>query len=187
MARIRSVHPGLFSDEAFVSCSVNARLLSIGLWTEADDKGVFEWKPLQLKMRLFPADNVDVPSLLLELESVNIVKRYEVDGKPFGAIRNFRKYQRPKKPNDLHPLPVDLIKYVGLSCTSSEPVGNQFRTGGEISPQMEDGGWRVEDGGDNSQHTYPRGRTSKGSSAREHVDADGVIQVEDWPVSEAAA
>jgi hypothetical protein len=29
-----------------------ARLLLIGIWSEADDRGVFEWKPATLKMRL---------------------------------------------------------------------------------------------------------------------------------------
>jgi hypothetical protein len=52
MARIRSVHPSLFTDEAWVSCSPLARVLYIGLLTDADDQGLFEWKPIQIKMRL---------------------------------------------------------------------------------------------------------------------------------------
>ena len=35
--------------------------------TESDDAGVFEWKPLQIKMRIFPADAVDVAAMLAEL------------------------------------------------------------------------------------------------------------------------
>src|SRR4051794_19179480 len=38
-ARIRSIHPRLFTDEAFVSCLPLARLLLLGIWTEADDHG----------------------------------------------------------------------------------------------------------------------------------------------------
>lgn len=145
MARIRSVHPGLFTDEAFVSCSPMARLLLIGLWTEADDQGVFEWKPLTLKMRLLPADNADAAELLDEVATNGIVQRFEVDGKAYGAIRNFRKYQRPKKPNEVHPLPPEFRTYVGLMDQSSEPVPHQSPTKGEKSPQMEDGGGRMKE------------------------------------------
>lgn len=156
MARIRSVHPSLFTDEAWVSCSPLARILYIGLWTDADDQGLFEWKPLQLKMRLLPGDGVDAPSLLAELQENDLIKRYEVDGKAYGAIRNFRKFQRPKKPNAIHPITEIIADYVALDApdeavkddkseTSSEPVPHQFPTSSEIPPQMEDGGWRIEE------------------------------------------
>lgn len=141
MARIRSVHPGLFTDEGFVSCTPFARLLLIGLWTEADDQGVFEWKPVTLKMRILPIDNVDVGALLEELASVNAIKSYEHGGRQYGAIRNFRKYQRPKKPNFIHFMPSEFRTYVGLSDTGPEQVPQK----GEKSPQMEDGGGKMED------------------------------------------
>lgn len=134
MARIRSIHPGLFTDEAFMSASAHARLLIIGIWTEAWDDGVFEWKPLTLKAKLFPVDNVDMVGLLDELVSLDFVKPFET-GKRYGAIRNFQKYQRPKKPNSSGVLPESLASYVGQ-------VPNQFPTSSEKSPQMEDGGWR---------------------------------------------
>jgi hypothetical protein len=174
MARIRSVHPGFFSDEAVVSCSAPARLLVIGLWGEADDKGVFEWKPRTLKMRVFPADDYNVDNLLAELVRENIVKRYEMEEKVFGAIRNFRRYQRPKKPNDIHPMPDELRTYVGLSSSSSVPVENRFGTGTEFSNQMEDGGWKVEEEG-NNRHIHT-GDIQEGTYTREElVDADGVV------------
>jgi hypothetical protein len=135
MARIRSVHPGLFTDEIFVSLSAFARLLFIGIWTECDDRGAFEWKPVTLKMRLLPVDNSDVGALLAELRLANAVRYYELDGRQYGAVRNFCKYQRPKKPNYIHPIDDDFPTYVALSHRSSEPVLQK----GEIAPQMEDG------------------------------------------------
>ena len=105
MPRIRSIHPGQWTDEAFVECSPLARLLALGIRNEADDQGVFEWKPLTLRMRLFPADDVDVPALLDELISSGQVEPYEVDGKKFGLIRNFTKWQKPLSPQIVHPLP----------------------------------------------------------------------------------
>lgn len=134
MSRIRSIHPGLFTDEAFMTASPYARLLIIGIWTEAWDDGVFEWKPLTLKARLFPVDAVNVADLLAELVTLGFVKQFDA-GKPYGAIRNFQKYQRPKKPNSSGVLPNSLHEYVGS-------VPNQFPTSSEKSPQMEDGGWR---------------------------------------------
>lgn len=135
MARIRSIHPGLFTDEAFMTASPHARLLIIGVWTEAWDDGVFEWKPLTLKARLFPVDAVNVTELLAELVALGFVQQFDA-GKSYGVIRNFQKYQRPKKPNSSGVLPESLLSYAGR-------VPNQSGTGGEEGAQMEDGGWRV--------------------------------------------
>ncbi len=138
MARIRSVHPGLFTDEAFMQASAHARLLLIGIWTEAFDDGVFEWKPITLKAKIFPNDNVDVRALLVELTELDFIKAFDGDGKPYGAIRNFQKWQRPKKPNSSGSLPNSLHQYVGK-------VPHQYRTDGEIDDQMEDGGGNKEE------------------------------------------
>lgn len=144
MSRIRSIHPGLWTDEDFVTLSPLARLLFMGIWNECDDKGIFEWKPLTLKMRLLPGDNTDVSELLAEIEAIGAVRRYEIGGKSYGAVRNFGKFQRPKKPNDIHPATAEILAFCAVS---SEPqanerneVRNQFPTGGEIAKQMEDGG-----------------------------------------------
>lgn len=137
MSRIRSIHPGLWTDEEFVTLSAFARLLFMGLWNECDDKGTFEWKPLTLKMRLLPADNIEIGVLLDEIEAAGCIRKYEIGGRIYGAVRNFAKFQRPKKPNDIHPTTPEIAAFCGAS---SEPVGNQFGTDGEISPQMEDGG-----------------------------------------------
>lgn len=137
MSRIRSIHPGIWTDEAFVSLSGFARLLFIGLWNECDDKGTFPWSPLQMKMRVLPADNVDAAGLLAEIEAAGCIMRYEVGGKSFGAVRNFCKFQRPKKPNSIHPITGSAAAYV---AHNGEAVPNEFPTGGEKSPQMEDGG-----------------------------------------------
>jgi hypothetical protein len=80
-----------------------ARLFFMGLWNECDDYGSFEWAPLKLKMRLLPGDNADAGELLAELTEAGSVMRYEVGGKSYGAVRNFCQFQRPKKPNAVHP------------------------------------------------------------------------------------
>jgi hypothetical protein len=147
MARIRSVHPGLFTDEAFMGASAMARIMLIGLWTEAWDDGVFEWKPVVLKARIFPADNVDANELLSELVEQNCIKLVEYGGKKYGLIRNFRKFQRPKTPNSSGVLENQDKKYVGLPSDVSEPFPNHFPNASEKPIQMEDGGGRMDEKG----------------------------------------
>lgn len=149
MSRIRSVHPGLWTDEEFVTLTPFARLLFMGIWNECDDQGVFEWKPVTLKMRLLPADNIDATALLDELKAIGSVVRYEVNGKSYGAVRNFCKFQRPKKPNAVHPVTAEIRAFCGKGSEpkdGEEPeVPNELPTSGEIPPQMEDGGGKREE------------------------------------------
>lgn len=147
MARIRSIHPGLFTDEAYMMLGFAERQLLIGIWCEAWDDGVFEWKPLTLKARIFPVDDLDVAEALAVIETTGAIKRFEVNGKRYGLVRNFRKYQRPKKPNESGFLPPEFRTFVGLTEANPEPVRNQFGTSSEKSPQMEDGGGRREEKG----------------------------------------
>lgn len=161
MARIRSVHPGQATDEDFLELSVEAKLATILIRCEADDNGVFEWKPKTLKARLFPADDVDMAAILSEMEANRQVTSYELEGRKYGVIRNFRRYQRPKKPNSVYPFPERFRKYAGFkdddAPTSDEPdddngapVHHQFGTVTEFPPQMEDEGGRREEVGASS-------------------------------------
>lgn len=151
MARIRSIHPGFFTDEDFVSVGMSARLLFLGLGVQADDKGIFEWKPLTLKMRIFPGDNVDLQAMLVELEEVGAIRRFTFGEKTYGAIRNFRKFQKPKTPNDIYPAPAEILRFVGLISENDSDEEASFPPKGETLPQkgekpfqMEDGGGRME-------------------------------------------
>lgn len=122
MARIRSVHPGQWTDDEFISCSMPTRYLVLALRNEADDNGVFPWNPVKLKIRLMPADNEDVSALLNEARDHNQLVYFEHEGKKYGAIRNFRKYQRPKKPVQTFYLPEELRHYVALDDDGSTPL-----------------------------------------------------------------
>lgn len=124
MSRIRSLHPGLFTDDRYMSLSFPARELIKGIWCECDDQGVFEWRPLTLKMRILPADAVDVGALLAELVQGKFVLAFDADDRKFGAVRNFRKYQRPQKPNAVYPLPDELRAYVAIEKKSDDPTQN---------------------------------------------------------------
>jgi len=151
MARIRSVHPGLWTDPDFVGLSLAARLFLIGLWNEADDYGIFEWKPLTLKMRLSPADNLDAAAVLDEIHAAGRVQKIERAGKSYGLVRNFRKYQRPKTPsNPIIPLDLSIAGVIALPDTdprfpkSTESLPQPLPSPTEIGPLMEDGGDKME-------------------------------------------
>jgi len=168
MARIRSIHPGIWTDEDFAMLGMASRVLFFGIWTEADDHGIFEWKLVSLKMRIFPADKVDLEPLLDELTTFNKVAKFSHEGREYGAVRNFCKFQRPKKPSYKYILPQEFVTYVGSSDSSSVPVENQFGTGTEISPQRkEEGGRRERD----------KKKDSAGAGSSKYAFESGVIRL----------
>lgn len=187
MARIRSFHPSTHTNPDWVSCSAMARLLCIGIWTDADDQGVFEWNPLQLKMRLLPADTVDMAELLAELAQAGLIAQFVHGGRSYGAIKDFRKYQRPKKPNAIHPLPPQWRTYVGLSTDGSEPghhepssVPHQFPTDGGNPPQMEDGG---EDEGGGEEEDANASVVAKGDVAAAFAEWNALAKRLNLPIA----
>lgn len=107
MARARLLAPSFFTDERIVSVSAFARLLFQGLWTEADREGRLEDKPLVLKMRLFPADPVDVGQLLGELIGAGLITRYQAAGRAYLLVPKFKEHQHvhPKEAPSKLPAP----------------------------------------------------------------------------------
>lgn len=194
MARIRSVHPGLWTDEGFVELSLTARLFFIGLWNEADDFGVFEWKPRRLKMRLAPADPIDPDEILVELAASGFVVRLERGGKSYGAVKNFLDFQRPKNPSNPTVEIDDEVREVvgphsashrqGLRNGSGTPTPDVPQSSPSPTPdvpqssppptedlpksrgQMEDGGDKMEDGGGSLSKEDSPQRRRKSSEAK---------------------
>lgn len=104
MARKRIIDPQFWSDETIGHWSMGARLLYIGLWNFADDKGRFRAHSDLLRAQIFPYDEkIDIEELKLELGGK--IKWYEVDGQKYGFIHNFLKYQRIDRPSKSHTPP----------------------------------------------------------------------------------
>ena len=102
MARIRTIKPEFWTDETLTECSLSARLLFIGSWNFADDNGNLEHSAKQLKMKVFPADDVKVTPLLNELIAHGLLIEYSVSDKKYLHIKGFLKHQvinRPSKSN----------------------------------------------------------------------------------------
>ena len=105
MARARNIKPGFFRNADLVELPMEARLLFIGLWTLADREGRLEDRPKQIKMEIFPADNVDCDAMLDQLASTGMLARYEVDGKRYLQVVNFTKHQNPHRDEKASTLP----------------------------------------------------------------------------------
>lgn len=142
MARIRSVHPGQWDDDDFCDVSFPARLLALALRNHADDRGIFEWKPRQIKIACMPADAIEIEPLLAELAEPKLdgphaghgrlVEPFSVGGRRFGAVRNFGKWQRVQKPKPVYPHPTELNDYSGLASSAKPITGIDVFAGGVI-------------------------------------------------------
>lgn len=162
MARIRSIHPGILTDEAFMTLTVECPLaiaLLVGLWMHADDAGVFEWKPVTLKAAILPAITGDFLEIMEELVRNSFVKSFDNKGRRYGVIRNFSIYQRPKSPKDIHPATDEMREYAGFvdgkrprSDTGRPPQEVEFGTTSGIYPQRKEEGEGIEI---NYKHTSP--------------------------------
>ena len=130
MARIRSIKPEFWTDQAVGECSPSARLLFVATWTFADDKGNLDRSARQLKAQAFPYDAVDCEPLLQELLRAGLLLEYDVDGKKFLHIKNFDKHQKiDKESKPRFPVYVDSARTPGAFAEPSESP----RPGGESS------------------------------------------------------
>lgn len=101
MARKRMISPEFWTDEKIGSLNVEARLLFMGLISNADDEGRLPGNTMLIKSMIFPYDNYTVTKVedwLLSLCRLNIIKRYKVDGQTYIQIVNFSKHQTINRP-----------------------------------------------------------------------------------------
>jgi hypothetical protein len=86
-----------------------------------------------------PVDKTAFDALLQELVDTNQVRRFESEGREYGAIRSFKRFQKPKKPNPCYPFPPEMVDYVGE--TDSEPMENaDGKTGSGVGGERKGSG-----------------------------------------------
>ncbi len=142
MARIRTIKPQFWLNEELATVPRDTRLLFIGLWNLSDDRGVFEWKPGQIKVQLFPYDadltKSDIEKHLEALVTIGDIVKFDEDNKSYGFVINFSKHQEiknpskwaftetiPTLPND-HPSPTPVLSQNGVSPTSREKEKERY-------------------------------------------------------------
>src|SRR4051812_23685845 len=100
MARIRSIKPEFWTSEQVMECSMNARLLFLGMWNFADDLGRLPLSPKTLKAQIFPSDDISseiILGMVGELSKNGLVLVYVVDGREYLQITGWQ-HQRIDKP-----------------------------------------------------------------------------------------
>jgi hypothetical protein len=104
MARKRMIDPSFWEDEKLGTLEPMARLLFMGLISQADDEGRLKGHPSLLRSIIFPYDHdITLPQLddwltLLSADNRKLITRYEVDNQKYIFIRNFKKHQTINKP-----------------------------------------------------------------------------------------
>lgn len=156
MARARNIKPGFFANELLVELDFATRLLFIGLWTEADKAGRLEDRPKRIKMALFPADSIDIDSMLSGLESMGFIRRYEKDGVKAIQIVNWAKHQNPHHTEKASVIPAE------HNAESKEADEKRTAVNGEITVKDQE-----QDGGNPADSLIPDSLIPE----EEHVDA----------------
>ncbi len=105
MARIRTVKPEFWTSEQVAECSPTTRLLFIGLWNFCDDGGNHVASLKQLKMQIFPSDDISIDQIGLmvdELIKNELITQYVVNNKNYWHVLGWH-HQKIEKPNYKHP------------------------------------------------------------------------------------
>lgn len=102
MARIRQLKPEFWTDDKIASLSRDARLLFLGLWTEADDDGRLVDSTKLLAGSLFPFDDDVTPKKLGgwldEIIAIGLAVRYTRGAASYLYVANFKKHQKIAHP-----------------------------------------------------------------------------------------
>lgn len=103
MARKRMIDPGIWTSEDFSSLSMLARLVWVGLISNADDEGRGRANIAYLKSQLFPYDDElslkKIENALKEIEKLMSIRFYEVENKKYYQLTKWAKFQNINRPS----------------------------------------------------------------------------------------
>mgnify|MGYP000103035265 CR=1 FL=1 len=139
MPRIRTIKPEFWTDERIGELSIPARLMFIGLWNYADDEGRFEVSPKKLKIWIFPYDEIsaeEVWNYFEELLATGLVIEYEIEGRIYYCIKNFKKHQRINRPSHSKlPPPPEISKQFSENSVNTHTQFSEYsvNTHGELN------------------------------------------------------
>lgn len=127
--RSRNIKPGYFDNELLGVDETDPliHLLFAGLWCYADKAGRCQDRPLKIKSRIFPHRNISPDvfnGYLTELERMNFILRYEIDGEHYIQVLNFHVHQSPhktEKDSVIPPPPLELVKNRAFSDLTDNP------------------------------------------------------------------
>lgn len=137
IGRARTIQPGTFTDAVLWDLAVGTGLPILqafeGLWCYADREGRFEWKPRELKALILPFWSGDFEQCLLALAGAKRVVAYEVGGRKYGLVPNFKKHQyvHVKEAESRLPGPEETARPVRKTADLGVPV--PFSSGSDLS------------------------------------------------------
>lgn len=103
MARKRMIDPAIWESEDFSKLSFFARLVWIGLFSNADDEGRGKGNSAYIKSHIFAYDDnltiTEIEEAIHEIEKSMSVRFYEVDGKRYYQLTNWHKFQTINRPS----------------------------------------------------------------------------------------
>lgn len=96
MARIRTIKPSFFTSLTIADLTPEQRLTFIGLWTEADDEGRYEYDRRLVKAALWPLDERsldDVEGDVRALTECSLITHYVVNQRQYLAVNGWSEHQ----------------------------------------------------------------------------------------------
>lgn len=101
MARKRMLSPEIWDNDRFGSLSLLAKIIWIGMISNADDEGRGRAAASYLKGRILPYDELriaDIDKALLEISQKMSVKLYEIEGSRFYELTHWQNWQSLNRP-----------------------------------------------------------------------------------------
>lgn len=107
LAKVRALHPDIFSDDDVSEVSIPGRWLFAGLWCYSCDNGHLADKSKQIKRWIYATDDVNVADLLRELEQNDLITRSDgwitIPGLPKRQRVDWRYFKTCLKPGCVKP------------------------------------------------------------------------------------
>lgn len=155
MARIRTIKPEIWLSHQVMNLSHGARLMFIGIITQADDEGRGSADPRRLKAAIFPADDVlskHVDEWLDEIVKQGLVLTYHSDEHgPLYFLPTWKSHQKVDRPKP--------SRYPALKKQST----TDRRTIDEPSTKDREGSDRI--GSEGSEGSDARAREAAGGAS----------------------
>lgn len=154
--RIRSLKPEAWQDERIGALSRDARLLFVGLITMADDEGRLRAQPAMIIGHVYPWDEITLKQLaawLAEIEAQRLIERYEIDGRPYIALRNWKRHQRINRPTPSElPAPSSEVAAANSAANSVNDHGEApVNSSAPLTPSRARGSEGIGSGSDQDQ------------------------------------
>jgi len=101
MARKRMIDPNIWQSEDFGKLSMLAKIVFIGLFSNADDQGRGRAKPIYIKSILFPYDEeisaMDIEKAFAEIAMNMSITFYSCKNREYYSLNNWHKWQKVDK------------------------------------------------------------------------------------------